>query len=65
MTYKKDYKNNKLLSVLNRVDDRSSTGSQDIYNAVMTKDMEADFIGNSTTAGLLANHWCKDDNDSL
>jgi hypothetical protein len=48
-----------------REDDRATTGSQDIHNSEIQKDLEADYIVDATTAGLLADHWCKDDADSF
>jgi hypothetical protein len=50
---------------ITRVDDRANVGSQAKYNAVMEKVIDADFIADETTAGLLADHWCKDDTDSF
>ena len=52
---------------ITRVDDRASTGSQFIYgnSAVNELNIDADFIADATTAGLLADHWTKDDADSF
>lgn len=65
LLYRENLNQSRLLSTLNRVDDRATVGSQAVYNAVMTKDIEANFIGDSTAAGLFADHWCKDDADSF
>jgi hypothetical protein len=65
LTYKKEPEG-RLVKTLSRVDDRTAAaGSQVKHNAVMTKDIEADFIRDDTAAGLLADHWCKDDADSF
>ena len=48
-----------------REDDRTNIGSQDVYNIVSNTTIETDFISDSTTAGLLANFYCKDDDDSF
>jgi hypothetical protein len=55
-------KNTKQLS---RSYDVSDTGSQDRYNTVSEKSIDASFISDDTTAGLLADHWCKDASDSF
>uniref|UniRef100_A0A6M3KF74 Uncharacterized protein n=1 Tax=viral metagenome TaxID=1070528 RepID=A0A6M3KF74_9ZZZZ len=49
-----------LQSIISRANSTANTGSQAVYNAVMDMTMDADFISDATTAGLLANHWCKD-----
>jgi hypothetical protein len=53
-----------LQSSLSREDDRANVGSQAVYNAVMEEVQDAEAIYDTTTAGLLADHWCKDDDDS-
>ncbi len=66
LTYKKEPIESRLIKTLSRVDDRTAaSGSQTKHNAVMTKDIKADFIRNDTAIGLLADHWCKDDADSF
>ena len=66
LTHKKEPGEGRLIKTITRVDDRTAAaGSQTKYNAVMTKDIKADFIADDTAAGLLADHWCKDDADSF
>lgn len=66
LTYKKEPIQKSLIKTLSRVDDRTAAaGSQTRYNAVMTKDLEADFIRDDTAAGLFVDHWCKNDADSF
>ena len=65
LRYSEESAKNELLELINRVDDRANIGSQAIYNAVMKQEIKADLIADITTAGLLADHWCKDDNDSF
>lgn len=65
LKYKKDGNSGNLQSTVEREDDRANVGSQAIYNAVMDKVMDADFISDPTTAGLLADHWAKTDDDSF
>ena len=48
-----------------RTNDTSNTGSQARYNVVNDKVINADFIRDTTTAGLLADHWVKDSSDSF
>jgi len=56
---------NNLQQVITREDDRSNVGSQAKYNLIYEMTIDADFISNSTTAGLLADHWVKNDADSF
>lgn len=65
LRYYKEATDGRLLKAVTREDDRASTGSQDVYNAEMVLDLEAEFIADDTTAGLLADHWVKDDADSF
>ena len=48
-----------LQEVVERVNDTSDTGSIDQYNATQEKVIDADYIADTTTAGLLADHWVK------
>ena len=48
-----------LQEVIERVNDTSDTGSIDQYNATQEKVIDADYIADTTTAGLLADHWVK------
>jgi hypothetical protein len=68
-TFKLQYEHDEIDGIfrasVSREDDRATTGSQDIHNSEIQKDLEADYIVDATTAGLLADHWCKDDADSF
>jgi hypothetical protein len=46
-----------LQEVIERVNNASNTGSIDQYNATQEKTIDADYIADTTTAGLLADHW--------
>ena len=50
---------------IEREDDRTNTGSQDVYNFVSNTTKETDFIVDPTTVGYLADFYCKDDADSF
>ena len=60
--YHKSPKGN-LQLVITRANDTANTGSQAVYNTVNELVMEADFISDNNTAGLLADHWCKNGDD--
>lgn len=48
-----------LQEVLERINDTAGGGSIDQYNATQEKVINADYIADTTTAGLLADHWVK------
>ena len=48
-----------LQEVIERINDTTGGGSIDQYNATQEKVIDADYIADTTTAGLLADHWVK------
>lgn len=52
-------------SVIDREDDRSNIGSQDIYNYISNTSINTDYIANATTAEYGADYYCKNDADSF
>ena len=48
-----------LQEVVERINDSAGGGSIDQYNATQEKVINADYIADTTTAGLLADHWVK------
>ena len=48
-----------LQEVLERINDTAGGGSIDQYDATQEKIIDADYIADTTTAGLLADHWVK------
>lgn len=65
LTYGKDYQDGQPQVPLNRVDDRANVGSQAITGEVIEKPITNDIIYDTTTAGLYADHYTKDDDDSF
>ena len=53
------------LYTISRQDDRTNTGSQDIYNYVSNTSIELDYVTDTTTAGYVADYYCKNDDDSF
>lgn len=65
LDYRREGKSGSLQETDENADDRANIGSQDVYNAVSQMTMNADLICDTTTADDVANHWCKNDDDSF
>ena len=66
LRYKKENRSNEYqLKLAQREDDRANVGSQNVYNFEGYKILDSEYIADATTAGLLADFHCKDDDDSF
>jgi len=62
---KLELKYNNKKDSLEREDNRTGIGSQDVYNFISNTTVETDYITDETTAELLADFYCKNDTDSF